>query len=301
MSAQNVLVLGGSGNLGGPILAAIAADPSFNVTVLTREGSKSTFPAGVPVKRADYTSHDSLVAAFKGHDTIVSVVATDRAIDQIKFVDAAVEAGVRRFYPTEFGSIASSDDEALVREWWDRTNIHGKFEVYQHIKKLADAGKIEYTLIANGPFFDWGLLAGFLGLDPKERKATVLGSGNQIVAVSTLAHVGKGVVWSLSHQDETKNRAVRLYSHKITQNQLVEAAESATGTKWTVERVPVQEWIQKGEEALKGGSPWAGYQVMQGFIFDEEDKYGSNFKVNEFPAEEGRTVEQVVKDVLGSL
>ncbi|KAK6357894.1 hypothetical protein TWF730_007251 [Orbilia blumenaviensis] len=297
MAIKNVLLIGGAGNIGAPILAAITAEPSLNVTVLTREDSKSTFPAGTVVKKADYTSHESLVAAFKGHDTIVSNVATHAAIDQLAFVEAAVEAGVTRFYPTEYGSIASNDGD-FVPIWWNRVGLHGKYEVYLRLKELADAGKIEYTLIANGPFFDWGLQYGFVGLNLKEKKATIFGSGKQVIAVSNLSHIGNAVVWTLTHPEESKNKAIRFWSYKITQPQLVAAAEKITGTKWEVEHVSVEEHIKAGEAGQKAGNPYAGYQVMQGLIFDEDDAYGSNYKVNDIPFEDDRKLEDVIAEAL---
>ncbi|KAF3087041.1 hypothetical protein TWF569_001346 [Orbilia oligospora] len=297
MAIKNILLIGGSGNVGTPILAAITAEPSLNVTVLTREDSKSTFPPGTVVKKADYKSHESLVAAFKGHDTIVSNVATLAAIDQLPFVEAAVEAGVTRFYPTEYGSIASSDGD-IVQEFWDRVGFHGKYEVYLRLKELADAGKIEYTLITSGPFFDWGLQFGFVGLNLKEKKATIFGSGNQVVAVSNLSHIAKAVVWTLTHPEESKNKTIRFWSYKITQPSLLAVAEKITGTKWEVENIPVDDYIKTAEEGKKAGNPYAGYQVLQGLIFDEQDKYGSNYKVNDIPFEDDRKIEDVVAEAL---
>ncbi|KAJ6262884.1 hypothetical protein Dda_1441 [Drechslerella dactyloides] len=300
MSGKNVLVIGASGNLGAPIVAALAAEPSISVTILTREGSTSTFPAGIPVKKADYNSHDSLVAAFKGQDTILSIVATDAAISQLKFVEAAVDAGVTRFYPTEYGSVASDDGDDLVTSFWDKVGMHGKFEVFQRIRELAAAGKLEYTLIANGLFFDWGLQQGFLGLQPKDRKAIIFGSGDKVMSLSTLDHVAKVVTWAVTHPDETRNRHVRFYSHRVTQNELLAAAEKVTGTKWAVERVSTADWVALGEAGLKAGNPYAGYQVLQGLVYDEVDTYQADYTTNDAPIKADKTAEEVVKEVLGS-
>ncbi|EPS38445.1 hypothetical protein H072_7803 [Dactylellina haptotyla CBS 200.50] len=301
MSTKSVLLIGASGNLGTPILQALIADPGIDVTILSRESSTSTFPAGVPVKKADYNSHDSLVAAFKGHEVIVSNVATLAAGDQVKFVEAAVDAGVKRFYPTEFGSIASSDDPKLVTEWWDRVGFHGKYEVYLRLKELSDAGKIEWTLITNGPFFDWGLHAGFLGLKLKEKKITIYGSGNQLIATTNLAHIAKATAWTITHPEETKNKAVRFYSYKVSQNQVLEIVEKITGTKWAVERISIEDHIKNGEAGIKAGNPHAGYQVMQGLIFDEEDRFGSNYAKNEVPITDEQPLEKAIEAALKSV
>ncbi|KAF3916378.1 hypothetical protein ABW21_db0206333 [Orbilia brochopaga] len=300
MSGKNVLVIGGSGNMGTPIVAALAAEPSINVTILTREGSTSTFPSGITVKKADYNSHDSLVAAFKGQDTILSLVGTHVTDTQIKFIDAAVDAGVKRFYPSEYGSVASSDGDALVQQFWDRVGIHGKLGVFQHLRKLADEGKIEYTLIASGAFFDWGLQQGFIGFNLKERKATIFNSGDKPMSLSTLPHIAKVVVWSITHPDETRNRTIRFYSHRTTQNELLAALEKLTGTKWTVEKVSTDVWIAQGEEGVKAGNPYAGYQILQGLLFEDEDIANAGYLTNDVALDVDKTTYEVVKEALDS-
>ncbi|KAK6341657.1 hypothetical protein TWF696_008726 [Orbilia brochopaga] len=300
MSGKNVLIIGGSGNIGAPIVAALSAEPSVAITILTREDSKSTFPAGIPVKKADYNSHSSLVAAFKGHDTIISIVNTFAVESQFKFIDAAVEAGVTRFYPSEFGSVASSDGDDLVKTFWDRVGIHGKFEVFQRLRELAADGKLEYTLIASGAFFDWGLTHGFIGLHLKDRKVTIFNRGDKPMSLSTLGHIAKVVAWSVTHADETRNRAVRFYSHRVSQNELLEIGEKLTGTKWTVEKVTTDEWIAQGEAGLKAGNPYAGYQVLQGLLFEDADTVDASYLTNDAPVKVDKTVEEVFKEALDS-
>ncbi|KAF3927555.1 hypothetical protein AA313_de0204664 [Arthrobotrys entomopaga] len=300
MSTYNVLIIGAAGHLGTPILKALIAEPKINVTILTREDSTSTFPAGVPVKKADYNSHESLVAAFKGHDTILSLVGGFWLLDQLKFVDAAVEAGVKRFYPSEFGSITSEDSTELVEEFWARTGLPGKHETYLHLKKFADEGKIEYVLIQTGPFFDMGIAAGFLGFNLKEKKATIYGSGNQIVAMSNLEYVGKATVYTILHPEEYKNKAVKVYSYKVSQNQLLGELEKITGKKWETEHIKVEDEIKAGEEGIKAGNPYAGYQVLRGFVYDENDKFGSNYSQHDVPIKDETTVQEKLKELLSS-
>jgi len=74
MSIKNVAITGAGGNIGGPILKAIVDSGDFFVTVLIREGSKATFPESVKVIVVDFESVDSLTAALKGQDAVVSAV-----------------------------------------------------------------------------------------------------------------------------------------------------------------------------------------------------------------------------------
>ncbi|KAK6543345.1 hypothetical protein TWF694_000096 [Orbilia ellipsospora] len=298
MSTHNVLIIGAAGKLGTHILKALIAEPKINVTILTREDSTSTFPSGVSIKKADYSSNESLVAAFKGHDTILSLVGGFWLLDQLKFVDAAVEAGVKRFYPSEFGSITGEDSAELVEEFWARTGLPGKYETYLRLKKFADEGKIEYVLVQTGPFFDMGLSSGFLGINLKDKKATVYGSGNQIVAMSNLDYIAKATVYTITHPEEYKNRAVKLYSYKVSQNQLLGELEKITGTKWETEHITVEDEVKAGEEGRKAGNPYAGYQVLRGFVYDENDKFGSNYSQHDVPVKDETTLEDKLKELL---
>ena len=61
---------------------------------------------------SDYSTA-SLIKAFKGLDAVISAIATFSTQEQIKIVDAAIEAGVRRFIPSEYG-IDLSTPEAIA-------------------------------------------------------------------------------------------------------------------------------------------------------------------------------------------
>lgn len=128
------------------MLALLNSPEKYSVSVLSREASKYTPPAGVSNIKTDYT-HDSLVQALKGQDAVVSVIAQDALLEQIKIIDAAIDAGVKRFVPSEYGS--------------DTRNKHShtrvplfvmKYQVYEHLKKNQD--KIEWTVLSSGPFLD---------------------------------------------------------------------------------------------------------------------------------------------------
>ena len=69
-----------SGNLGAFVLK-LFLDSRYNVTILTRNESQSTFPEGVPVIRADYSNVDELKSAMEGQDE-VSVAATQGSAKQ---------------------------------------------------------------------------------------------------------------------------------------------------------------------------------------------------------------------------
>ncbi|KAK4084351.1 uncharacterized protein Triagg1_831 [Trichoderma aggressivum f. europaeum] len=110
-SFRNIAVLGGTGRIGRPIVKALI-DAGFNVTVVTRSlGSNPKEANGVTFVTNDYT-YESPVEILTGKEAVVSAVAAGPPIAAQKvMVDAAIQAGAKRFIPSEYGS--SSIDQPL--------------------------------------------------------------------------------------------------------------------------------------------------------------------------------------------
>jgi hypothetical protein len=51
----------------------------------------------------NYSDPESLKAAMQGQDVVISMVGPAQASEQHGYVDAAIAAGVQRFFPSEFG------------------------------------------------------------------------------------------------------------------------------------------------------------------------------------------------------
>ena len=140
----------GGGNIGPSILNALNADPTFTVSVLSRESSKSTFPSHITVHRiADSYPEEELLKAFSGRDAIVCALSLQNVLQQIKFIDAAVQARVKFFIPAEFGG----NKEAAKHG--ERLPLHeAKMEVSEHLSSMESKG-LSWTAVATGPFIDW--------------------------------------------------------------------------------------------------------------------------------------------------
>jgi hypothetical protein len=89
-----------SGNVGKPILKALLDAGQFELTVLSRKESNATFPTGAKVVKTDFSA-DSLADLFRGQDVVISAVTTQAVDEQIKFIDAALKAGVKRFITSD--------------------------------------------------------------------------------------------------------------------------------------------------------------------------------------------------------
>jgi uncharacterized protein YbjT (DUF2867 family) len=274
---KNVAIFGASGSLGAPILKVLLASEKFNVTVITRTGSKSTFPDTLKTIPVDYTSIEEVTEALQNQDAVVSAVGTEGFLGQKVFVDAAIAAGVQRFVPSEFGSDLSHPKVAPLAVFGYKVAIRKYLE-----EKVAAGAKISYTFVVNSGFLDWGLEHNFL-LNWKAGKPEIFDSGDQLFSATSLESVGQAVVGVLTHLEETKNRQVKVQDLQVSQNQLLAIAKKVD-PKRTWEPVPinVKELEVSVAEKLAGGDYSMGvmYDQIKLSMFGGNE-YGQPFESND--------------------
>jgi hypothetical protein len=252
------------GNLGPTILKAFLDSPSFNTSVLSRESSSATFPSNVNVIRANYDSPDALKKAFEGQDVVISLLASTMTGDQNKFIDAAIAAGVQRFIPSEFGSnTKDAQTRAIVPAF------EAKFGTVNYLKSKEK--EISWTSIIPGPFFDWGLMVGFLGFSFSDKSATLFDDGTATFSATNLRTIGLTVVKALENPEATKNQYVFVSGFQTTQKEILQVAEKITGDKWTVTNVSTKDLIKEAGEKIQKGDYSGIYDQIKasGFGADE--------------------------------
>jgi uncharacterized protein YbjT (DUF2867 family) len=249
---KNVLLIGASGNLGKPILSALRADSTFNITVLSRVDSATTFASDVKVIKADYSNKDALVKAFTAQDVVISVVAATAAtadFDKI-LIDAALQAGVKWIIPTEFGPDTSHPAAA------NNLILSAKIATADLLKKNQSA--IAHTFVVTGFFLDWCFENGQLGFDIANHTATLYDDGKHLVSGTTLDHIGKAVAAILRHPELTLNKRIYVTDATFTQQQALSLFEKYTKTKWTVKNVTTESLIKQGAESIARGDMMQG-------------------------------------------
>lgn len=118
------------------------------MTVLSRASSESTFPAGVNVRKSDFSDAD-LVSAFKGQDAVVSVVGATAFPEQKKFIDAAISAGVKRFLPSEYSANTLSPAVLQLLPLFNQ-----KKDILEYLKS-KESSTFSWTAIYTALLFDW--------------------------------------------------------------------------------------------------------------------------------------------------
>ncbi|GKU02941.1 hypothetical protein FLAG1_06371 [Fusarium langsethiae] len=240
---NKVVVFGASGNFGTPITTALR-QACFNVTIISRTESKSTFPEDIPVIRTEYT-YDALTKALSGQDAAVCAVGPAGIPSQGTMIDAAEAAGVRRFIVADFGwgpDFTSFPEFDPVRAQ--------RAVGFKHAKKhTATNPNFTWTSIATGNPIDWALKRfPTMGFDIKNHSAIIYDEGKEFFTGTTLQGIGQSVVGVLKNPAETANRTVKVLSIKTCQNDLLEAFQKKTGSQWEIQRRTTRELLEGARE-----------------------------------------------------
>lgn len=271
---KNVAIYGAAGSLGEHVLKALIDSKKFNISILTRPTSKSTFPSSVKVIKVDISSLSDLTSALKGQDAVVSTVGSMGALSQITLIDAAVVAGVKRFLPSEFG--CDLDDPPT-----SKLPVFGyKIQVLNYIKEqAAKHPEFTYTLIRNNAFLDWGLDHDFI-FQPKSANPRIFDGGGRPFTVTSLPTVAKSVVGALSKPEETKNRAVFIQDMVTTQERMLAIAKKlAPERKWEPKHETIDAVHKAADEQMAKGNMGAILEYLYPACMG--DRYHNVFEQND--------------------
>ncbi|EEA18549.1 hypothetical protein TMatcc_011214 [Talaromyces marneffei ATCC 18224] len=295
---KNVAIIGASGNVGSIILDAFVGASQFNVTVLTRSSSSATFPAGVTVRKSDFSEQD-LVSAFKGQNVVISVVGLGAFTDQKKFIDAAISAGVKRFIPSEFSANTLSPAVVQLLPVFAQ-----KKEVLDYLK-TKEASGLTWTAIWTALFFDQCLTTGFLGFDLPTRTASIWDGGNSVFTVTNVEQLQRAVIATLERPAETANKNLYIASVETSQNELLAALEKATASKWTVTYTTTDEQVSEGIARLGKGDMTGAFVLVKATSLGNTPNLRANYIRDEQLANgllglKLESVEETVKRVVGA-
>ena len=149
---RNITVFGAGGsNIGHHLVKALLAKPDqFTVSIIARKSSSSTFPEGAEVKYVDdELPHDQLVAALQGQDALVSAIGFRAIALEQKLIDAAIDAGVRRFLPSEYGVNNANPPARELCPVFD-----AKGAIIDTLRQKEASG-LTWTAVPTGLWLDW--------------------------------------------------------------------------------------------------------------------------------------------------
>lgn len=187
---------------------------------------------------------------------------------QSTLIAAAAKAGVKWILPTEYAG--DGMNEAMTAAV---PVFHPKAQARKQIEDLAQTHDgLKWIGVATNPWVEFSLRMGLFGINFEKRTATLYPDAGAF-NTSTLDRVGLTIsrLLSLPIKDESNPRAslqryanefVYTSSFLVTQSQLLEAVQRATGAKesdWQVDRsATIEQWIARAHEAMAQGDRMAG-------------------------------------------
>lgn len=209
----------------------------YQVTLLSRsDKSDDDLPASVRRVTADYNDAASLESALQGQDAVVSTVAIEAIFGQKLIIDAAIKAGVRRFIPSDFGSLTTDPAASHL------PHHVGMVEIQKYLMSKSD--EIEYTIFSIGAFTDFLVNSG-VAFDWEQKTAQLWGDGTSRISTTSLNGAARAIVGALKNPGPTKNKNLFVHELVVTQAQLLSLAKKrAPQAEWTITHIndPVAEF-----------------------------------------------------------
>ena len=218
-------------------------------------------------------------------------------LTQISLIDLAeASSTIHTFYPSEYGTDIEYNASSANEPPHQR-----KLAVRKHIRE--NVKNLNITYLVTGPYSDLyiGSMRGYAAqvgtFDPKDKKATLLGTGKEKVSFTSMGDVGKLLVAALKTPQDSSPRTLKVNSFTTTPDEILAEFEKQTGAKWEVNYTSLDELKRLEKEAYEQKSPIATVFTLRriwtegGTLYDERD----NGKIGEPECE---TLEQQVKLVL---
>ncbi|CAA9275694.1 MAG: Putative oxidoreductase [uncultured Adhaeribacter sp.] len=264
MDNTSILVLG-AGELGMVVLRNLAQHPKRSsgaiITVLLKP---STIESKDPAKRRDIAelrflgvevipgdlsaSVTELSGIFKRFHTVICCTGfvTGRGL-QIKLVKAILNAGVKRYFPWQFGVDYDVIGKGSAQDLFDE-----QLDVRNH---LRSQNKTEWVIISTGMFTSFLFEPSFGVVDLANSTVHALGSWETAVTVTTPEDIGKLTAEIYYYQPRITNSVVYTGGDTITYGQLADIVDTITDKKinrveWDVRKLRA-DLVQDPDDAIK--------------------------------------------------
>ncbi len=265
---KTIIIAGATGDLGGRIARALVKRGA-KVKALARHASDLDTivylrNAGVEVEKVDFDNIPELATHMQSASCVVSTLSGLRKVMidvQTNLLDAAVQAGVPRFIPSDFSIDFTKTPEGTNRN----------LDLRREFRATLDAAPIAATSILNGMFADLLTGAAPLILFPLNR-IVYWGEADQPLDFTTIADTAEYT--AAAALDDDTPRDLRIAGDTLTPRGLQEAASQSTGENFKLFRVGglgTLDFMIKATRTLMPGEnevfpPWQGMQYMRNML-----------------------------------
>ena len=295
-----IVVAGATGNLGGKIVKGLLAKDVEVRAIVRLETDKNKIKdleeKGVKVFQVDTSNKTEISKHCIGANCVVSALAglRETVIDSQKiFLDAAVEANVPRFIPSDY-----SIDFTNLQEGQNR-NLDQRREFHRYLDKMP----IKATTIFNGAFMD--LLTTDMPLILfKQKRILCWGDANQLLEFTTTDNVAEFT--AAAAMDDNTPRFLRIAGERLTCNDFVQLLSELTNNKYKILRpggisllnflIKLTRFFSPSEKELYPA--WQGMQYMRDLM--EGRIVFQNYDNNRYPGIEWTSVKDfLIKEMKG--
>lgn len=171
-------------------------------------------------------STEDLASLISGNDIIISAIGATAQDLQMKLVDAATEAGVKRFIPCGFITISPPTAMTIRKQ---KEAVYNRIFFHHLPYTIIDVG---YWRQLSFPRVPSGRLD-YAALIPAN---TIFNNGeapNLLVDKDCIGHYLAKII----KDDSTLNKKILIWSDELSQNQITEIVERRTGEKLELEKV----------------------------------------------------------------
>ena len=273
MGDKVTVLAGATGRLGG-LIARSLRDRGARVRAIVRPGTAPgkalhLRQSGVAIAEADYGDGEQLARACEGGSCVVSALAglRDVIVDaQTQLLEAAVDAGVRRFIPSDFAI-----DFYKMPDGGNRN-----LDLRREFGARLDAARISATSVLNGMFAD--LLTGQAPfIVGRIRRVVYWEDADQPMDFTTIQDTA--AYTAAAALDRLTPRFLRIAGDVVTARDLAEIASSVSGKRFKLLRAGDLgrfEKVIRLTQTLSPGTtdvypPWQGMQYMRD-MFDGRAK-----------------------------
>lgn len=273
MSFENSILIVGAGELGTAILSALASHPSkpphVNFSVLLRPDSitspnpekqrsnEELQALGAKLVPGNFVDDDvsKLADVFKDYDIVVQAGGYGLPKGtQLKSANGALQAGVPRYFPWQFGVDYEEIGEGSAQDLFD--------EMLQVRRLLRSQTRTTWTIISTGLFMSYLLLADFGVVDLETRTTRALGSWDNKVTVTTSHDIGRLTAEMVFVPDGTLNEVVYIGGDTVSYGQLADILDQVFDKSFNREELDLP--FLKTRLAANQSNLWYKYQCIFG-------------------------------------
>jgi len=273
MNDQIIVVAGATGNLGGRIVKAMR-ERGTSVRALVRHSAardklERLQELGATVASVDLSSVSEVTSVCSGASCVVSALAGLRDViveQQTSLLDAAVKAGVPRFFPSDYSIDFTRFPIGENRNLDLRRDFHARI----------DKAPISATTIFSGAFTE--MLTGQMPLILFKRKRVLYwGDADQRLDFTTIDDTA--AFTASAAVDSSTPRYLRIAGDQLSARELATVASEVTGQEFRLFRagglgmlgllIKVARTVAPGEKQLYPA--WQGMQYMRN-MFDGRAK-----------------------------